>query len=131
VKESFHGTVLAAAADAIVSLGQAPAKLNPVIKPLMAAIRGEETLELQRRSAYALSQLISLLCDRVPSPNDRVIQNVCAMLSIGLAESFIADNTTEVVTVVLQRIIIITFSEQRRATSVNRCCGETRWCPGH
>lgn len=42
---NLHMSVLASLASAVVWMGELPVKLNPVIQPLMAAIKREQVLE--------------------------------------------------------------------------------------
>lgn len=63
---------LAGAATMLHCLPQAPQPLNPLVKPLMEAIKREENEELQKLAAKHLSRLIELCIDRVPSPNAKV-----------------------------------------------------------
>ena len=43
---NLHMSVLASLAGAVVWMGELPVKLNPVIQPLMAAIKREQVLHL-------------------------------------------------------------------------------------
>ncbi|CCG83717.1 protein of unknown function [Taphrina deformans PYCC 5710] len=73
---------------ALVSLGQLPKKLNPVIKSLMDSIKREENPFLQRRSAEALSSLV-YLCSVAGrgSAADKLIKNLCAFLCVDTSET--------------------------------------------
>lgn len=73
---------------ALVSLGQLPKKLNPVIKSLMDSIKKEENPFLQRRSAEAISSLV-YLCSTAGrgSAADKLIKNLCAFLCVDISET--------------------------------------------
>ncbi|RZF48832.1 hypothetical protein LSTR_LSTR003212 [Laodelphax striatellus] len=70
----------AALAGATLMLGSLPEKLNPVIKPLMEAIKKEENQELQVLAARHLAELMSVCIDRNPCPNNKIIVNLCNFL---------------------------------------------------
>jgi len=63
---------LAGAATMLHCLPEVPQPLNPLVKPLMEAIKREENEELQRLAAKHLSHLVDLCVDRKPSPNAKV-----------------------------------------------------------
>lgn len=63
---------LAGAATMLHCLPETPQPLNPLVKPLMEAIKREENEELQRLAAKHLSHLVDLCVDRKPSPNAKV-----------------------------------------------------------
>jgi len=67
-------------AGCLVLLHSLPEKLNPVIRPLMEALKKEENLELQARVGETLYELLAQLIDRDPCPNSKVIKNLCNML---------------------------------------------------
>lgn len=63
---------LAGAATMLRCLPESPQPINPLVKPLMEAIKREENEELQRLAAKHLSHLVDLCVDRKPSPNAKV-----------------------------------------------------------
>lgn len=67
-------------AGANVFLGCLPDKLNPVIKPLMESIKREECEIFQQLSAHYLVKLLDLVAHRNPSPNNKIITNLCTLL---------------------------------------------------
>ncbi|EZA58663.1 TATA-binding protein-associated factor 172 isoform X2 [Ooceraea biroi] len=71
---------LAGAATMLHCLPEAPQPLNPLVKPLMEAIKREENEELQRLAAKHLSHLVDLCVDRKPSPNAKISTNLCTFL---------------------------------------------------
>ena len=69
----------AAAAGRLASGTPLPAKLNPLIQPLMASIRRERDDALQRVSSRAMVALLDAARSRVPSPCDKVVRNLVTM----------------------------------------------------
>lgn len=67
---------LAGAATMLHCLPTSPQPLNPLVKPLMEAVKREENEELQKLAAKHLSYLVDLCVDRKPSPNAKV----CTMI---------------------------------------------------
>lgn len=57
-----------------------PEKLTPVVKPLMASIRQETKECLQNLAAEHLALLLEQCKDREPSPNDKILSNLCTIL---------------------------------------------------
>jgi len=81
-QQSWHVmsmAALAGAATMLQCLPQTPQPLNPLVKPLMEAIKREENEELQRLAAKHLSRLIELCVDRKPSPNAKVCIEISYM----------------------------------------------------
>ncbi|XP_033118487.1 TATA-binding protein-associated factor 172-like [Anneissia japonica] len=67
-------------AAAAVSLKFLPEKLNPIIKPLMEAIKKEWNPLIQSRAATALAKLLEQCISRTPCPNPKIIKNLCSFL---------------------------------------------------
>lgn len=67
-------------AGATVLMGCLPEKLNPVIKPIMESIKREECEILQQQSAQYLVQLLDQVSTRSPSPNNKILTNLCTLL---------------------------------------------------
>lgn len=67
-------------AGALVSLNSLPQKLNPIIKPLMESIKKEKCEILQKLSSKFLVLLLDNVCERRPSPNSKVLTNLCLLL---------------------------------------------------
>jgi len=78
-EQYLHLTSLACCAAAVVHCGCLPPKLNQIIQPLMAAVRKEPEPEIQEVCASALAELIAACTTRSPSPNDKLVRNVCGM----------------------------------------------------
>lgn len=68
----MSGAALAGAATMLHCLPPSPQPLNPVVKPLMEAIKREENEELQKLAAKHLARLVDACVDRKPSPNVKV-----------------------------------------------------------
>ncbi|XP_071571835.1 TATA-binding protein-associated factor 172 [Temnothorax nylanderi] len=82
-QQSLHVMSMAALAGAATMLHilpQSPQPLNPLVKPLMEAIKREENEELQKLAAKHLSHLVELCVDRKPSPNAKISANLCTFL---------------------------------------------------
>ncbi|KAK2582496.1 hypothetical protein KPH14_004798 [Odynerus spinipes] len=71
---------LAGAATMLHCLPEAPLPLNPIVKPLMEAIKREENEELQKLAAKHLAHLVDLCVTRAPSPNTKISTNLCTFL---------------------------------------------------
>ncbi|OCF37798.1 TATA-binding protein-associated factor [Kwoniella heveanensis BCC8398] len=90
MKERYDTQVMAGIASALVALRVMPAKLGPVIKSLMDAVKKEENEILQSRAACSVAAFIDytttpLFTGRV-NPSDKVIRNlftfICSDTSI-------------------------------------------------
>lgn len=79
-QSGYNITAQAALAGAIVCMHYLPEKLNPVAKPLMESIKRENCELLQELSAEFLVLLMEQVCDRNPSPNSKILTNLCALL---------------------------------------------------
>ncbi|KAH9489880.1 btaf1 RNA polymerase II, B-TFIID transcription factor-associated, 170kDa [Bulinus truncatus] len=79
-QQTYSIRVLCSLAMAVVALNALPEKLNPVVRPLMDVIKKEENEALQEEAALCLSQLIKVCIDRNPSPNSRIVKNLCVFL---------------------------------------------------
>lgn len=77
---AYNISAQAALAAAVVCMQCLPEKLNPVVKPLMESIKREECELLQQLSAEFLVQLMYQVCDRNPSPNNKILTNLCTLL---------------------------------------------------
>ncbi|KAM9325875.1 LOW QUALITY PROTEIN: TATA-binding protein-associated factor 172 [Gastrophryne carolinensis] len=70
------------AACAIVSLMQLPEKLNPVIKPLMEAVKKEENTVVQNYAALSIAKLLQQCISRNPCPNPKILKNLCSSVCV-------------------------------------------------
>uniref|UniRef100_A0A0A1WE77 TATA-binding protein-associated factor 172 n=1 Tax=Zeugodacus cucurbitae TaxID=28588 RepID=A0A0A1WE77_ZEUCU len=77
---AYNISAQAALAAAVVCMQCLPEKLNPIVKPLMESIKREECELLQQLSAEFLVQLMHQVCDRNPSPNSKILTNLCTLL---------------------------------------------------
>ncbi|KAF8590478.1 SNF2 chromatin remodeling protein [Ramaria rubella] len=73
--------VSAAFAAAVVALRIQMPKLTPIIKSLTAGVRSEDNIDLQGRSAKAVSSIVDL-CSRIGTmpPLQKIVKNLCAFL---------------------------------------------------
>lgn len=79
-QNTLNLTTQSALARAVVGFRAFPDKLNPVIKPLMDAIKMEDNEQLQEASARTLARLLELCQSRTPCPNNKILKNVCVFL---------------------------------------------------
>ncbi|CEH18076.1 snf2 chromatin remodeling protein [Ceraceosorus bombacis] len=81
-KEQQDCQVFAGCATALVALETVPAKLNPLIKSLMNAVKFEENIDLQMRAARGVASLVALCSrpDARANPSDKIIKNLCAFV---------------------------------------------------
>ncbi|KAM3913658.1 TATA-binding protein-associated factor 172 isoform 2-T2 [Leptodactylus fuscus] len=70
------------AACAIVSLMQLPEKLNPIIKPLMEAVKKEENTVVQNYAASYIAKLLQQCIERTPCPNPKIVKNLCSSVCV-------------------------------------------------
>ncbi|CAN8254589.1 unnamed protein product [Cochlearia groenlandica] len=87
VQSNLHITVTSLIAAAVVWMSEFPPRLNPIILPLMASIKREQEQTLQQITAEALAELIAYCIDRKPSPNDKLIKNICSLTSTDPSET--------------------------------------------
>jgi hypothetical protein len=72
---------MASLAGALVHIGPGvlPEKLNPVIRPLMEAVKSETNEEFQRMAARGVVLVIQSCLGRTLSPADKLVKNVCSL----------------------------------------------------
>ncbi|KAF3963659.1 hypothetical protein ACB098_12G153000 [Castanea mollissima] len=87
VQSNLHVTVSALVAAAVVWMSELPTRLNPIILPLMASIKREQEEILQQKAAAALAELIFHCISRRPSPNDKLIKNICSLTCMDPCET--------------------------------------------
>lgn len=87
VESNLHVTVSALVAAAVVWMSELPAKLNPIILPLMASIKREQEEAMQQKAAEALAELIGHCVARKPCPNDKLIKNLCSLTCMDPCET--------------------------------------------
>lgn len=76
--QQLHLRVHMLTACAVVSLQLLPDKLNPVVRPLMEAIKREENTLVQAYAASFVARLLQQCCGRSPCPNPKIVKNLCA-----------------------------------------------------
>lgn len=72
--------ISAALAGAVVAFKAHLEKLTPVVKPLMSSLRQETNECLQKIAAEHLALLLEHCQYREPSPNDKILANLCTIL---------------------------------------------------
>ncbi|XP_072972272.1 TATA-binding protein-associated factor BTAF1 isoform X2 [Typha angustifolia] len=87
VQNNLHITVSSLVAAAVVWMSELPSRLNPVILPLMAAVKREQEEMLQQKAAEALAELIFNCLGRKPGPNDKLIKNLCSLICADSSET--------------------------------------------
>lgn len=87
VQNNLHITVSAMVAAAVVWMSDLPSKLNPIILPLMAAVKREQEEILQQIAAEALAELIFSCVGRKPGPNDKLVKNLCSLTCADSSET--------------------------------------------
>lgn len=87
VQSNLHITVTSIVAAAVVWMSELPARLNPIILPLMASIKREQEEILQQKAAEALAELIYHCTTRRPSPNDKLVKNICSLTCMDPSET--------------------------------------------
>lgn len=76
--QQLHLRVHMFTACAVINLQTLPDKLNPVVRPLMEAIKREENTLVQGYAASFVAKLLRQCCGRSPCPNTKIIKNLCA-----------------------------------------------------
>ena len=98
---SLSTTTMASLAGALVSLGHLPAKLNPVIKPLMESIKKEPILQLQKLSAQKLVLFLDLcIQNKMPNPAEKVTRN---LIHFAYGDNF--ENGDDIITLLKEDLI--------------------------
>lgn len=81
VKTQHDIRVCAAFAAAYVALKSTPDKVSPIVKGVMNAIKNEENLDLQTRSAVAVSSFVDFCAlHGLTQPPDKIVKNLCTFL---------------------------------------------------
>ena len=73
---------LSSLAGAVAFIGHEalPDKLNPVIKPVMEALKRQSSEDIQKTAARSLVRILKSCITRESSPNDKVVKNLCAFV---------------------------------------------------
>ncbi|MGH0155648.1 UNVERIFIED_CONTAM: hypothetical protein FKN15_033634 [Acipenser sinensis] len=80
--QMLHLRVHMFTACAIVNLQLLPDKLNPVIKPLMEAVKKEDNTLVQSYAATFIARLLQQCIPRTPCPNPKILKNLCSSAGI-------------------------------------------------
>ncbi|CAA3010787.1 TATA-binding -associated factor BTAF1 isoform X1 [Olea europaea subsp. europaea] len=119
VQNNLHLTVSALLAAAIVWMSELPSKLNPIILPLMASVKREQDEILQNKAAEGLAELIYHCIDRKPSPNDKLIKNLCTLTCMDPRETPQAGILSSVEVIEDQDLLSFGSSSSRQKSKVN------------
>ncbi|GLD56053.1 TATA-binding protein-associated factor 172 [Lates japonicus] len=76
--QQLHLRVHMFTACAVINLQVLPDKLNPLVRPLMEAIKREENTLIQGYAAAFIAKLLQQCARRSPCPNPKIIKNLCA-----------------------------------------------------
>ena len=79
---SLELLTLSSLAGAVAFIGHEalPEKLNPVIKPVMEALKKQSSEDIQRTAARSLARILKSCILRESSPNEKVVKNLCAFV---------------------------------------------------
>ncbi|KAG6818211.1 hypothetical protein H0H87_000116 [Tephrocybe sp. NHM501043] len=81
VKAQYDIRISAAFAAAFVAFKSTPDKVSPVVKGIMNGIKIEENIDLQMRSAVAVSSFIEFCTKHnISQPPDKIVKNLCTFL---------------------------------------------------
>lgn len=80
--QQMHLRVHTFAACAMVGLAALPDKLNPLVRPLMEAVKKEENTLVQGYAASSIARLLQLCTERTPCPNSKIIKNLCSSVCV-------------------------------------------------
>lgn len=86
-KAQRDGRVLAAVAGAYIASGELPKKLNNIIRGVIESVKTEENIELQKRSALSVAQLVGI-CSQTgrTAVSDKVTKNLMSFLCVDTSE---------------------------------------------
>ncbi|KAM6916245.1 TATA-binding protein-associated factor 172 [Xenentodon cancila] len=83
--QQLHLRVHMFTACAVINLQVLPDKLNPLVRPLMEAIKREENTLIQGYAASFIAKLLRQCAGRSPCPNPKIIKNLCASACVDSA----------------------------------------------
>nr|GEU67682.1 TATA-binding protein-associated factor BTAF1 isoform X1 [Tanacetum cinerariifolium] len=126
VQSNLHVTVTALGAAAVVWMSELPAKLNPIILPLMASIKREQEEALQTMAAEALAELIYHCVLRKPSPNDKLVKNLCGLICLDPSETPQAGVLTSLEIIEEQDLLPFGSNSSKAKPKVHMLGGEDR-----
>ncbi|KAK6158658.1 hypothetical protein DH2020_005972 [Rehmannia glutinosa] len=123
VQNNLHLTVSALLAAAVVWMSELPAKLNPIILPIMSSIKREQEEILQSKAAESLAELIHYCIERKPGPNDKLIKNLCTLTCMDPRETPQAGALNSVEIIEDQDLLSFGSSSGRQKSKVNMFSG--------
>ncbi|KAJ7964144.1 TATA-binding protein-associated factor BTAF1 [Quillaja saponaria] len=123
VQSNLHVTVSSTVAAAVVWMSEFPARLNPIILPLMASLKREQEEILQEKSAEALAELICHCIARRPGPNDKLIKNICGLTCMDPSETPQARAISSMESIDDQGFLLLGTSTSRQKTKVHMLAG--------
>ncbi|GER39803.1 TATA-binding protein-associated factor BTAF1 [Striga asiatica] len=124
---NLHLTVSALLAAAVVWMSELPAKLNPIILPIMSSVKREQEEILQCKAAESLAELIHHCIERKPGPNDKLIKNLCNLTCMDPRETPQAEALNSVEIIEDQDLLSFGSSSGRQKSKVNMfSAGEDR-----
>ncbi|XP_029963411.1 TATA-binding protein-associated factor 172-like isoform X1 [Salarias fasciatus] len=83
--QQLHLRVHMFTACAVINLQALPNKLNPLIRPLMEAVKREENTLIQGYAASFIAKLLQQCAGRSPCPNPKIVKNLCASACVDSA----------------------------------------------
>lgn len=83
--QQLHLRVHMFTACAVINLQVLPDKLNPLIRPLMEAMKKEENTLIQSYAASFIAKLLQQCAGRTPCPNPKIIKNLCSSACVDSA----------------------------------------------
>ncbi|KAG7964339.1 hypothetical protein I3843_09G164700 [Carya illinoinensis] len=123
VQSNLHVTVSALVAASLVWMSELPARLNPIILPLMASIKREQEELLQQKAAEALAELICHCVARRPSPNDKLIKNICSLTCMDPGETPQAGDISSIELINDQGLLYFGTSMAKQKSKVQMLAG--------
>ncbi|KAL6194990.1 hypothetical protein ACLB2K_030612 [Fragaria x ananassa] len=123
VQSNLHVAVSSLAAASVVWMSELPTRLNPIILPLMASIKREQEEVLQQKAAEALAELISDCISRRPSPNDKLIKNICNLTCMDPSETPQAAVLCSIDIVDDQELLCLGTNSSKQKTKVHMVAG--------
>ncbi|CAG6017888.1 unnamed protein product [Menidia menidia] len=83
--QELHLRVHMFTACAVINQHALPDKLNPLVRPLMEAVKREENTLIQGYAASFIAKLLQACSGRSPCPNPKIIKNLCASACVDSA----------------------------------------------
>ncbi|XP_061600766.1 TATA-binding protein-associated factor 172 isoform X3 [Cololabis saira] len=83
--QQLHLRVHMFTACAVINLQVLPDKLNPLVRPLMEAVKREENTLIQSYAASFIAKLLRQCSGRSPCPNPKIIKNLCSSACVDSA----------------------------------------------